>query len=276
MSFFKKLANAADAYKNVIKDANSSFFNSVGVANASTKIASLKKELDLAKNELEKKQLEQSLRQAMLEFDHYIGENNKDTEAIEQSWDRIRRIIGTDTERSKHLYRKKVDTDCPLKIKGDQFELQVGGHLENEGCFVFYNGMLRSEADQGVDLVAYDKRKKVARYIQCKNWERKTLDSDDLVRILKKMMRSRITPTTVEIRRQQQEGWSNGVHFDDSIYYEIQYELIVPKWSSLTQEARANLDGFGSVKISNRVGPPSYMQTLCFNGHTLKSWFYFD
>lgn len=274
MPFLNKVLDAIDAIRGFFKASNgftNTFYNAMKVAEASEKKELLRKQLEVVSDELEKKQLEEELRQAQQQFKHYRGEMNKDTEAIAQSRDRLRRIIGTDTEHSKHLFREKRETDCHLKLKGDQFELQVGQHLENKGFFAFYNGMLRSEADQGIDLVAYDKQRKVAHYIQCKNWEYKKLNYDDIIEIWKKMTRARISPTTVEIIRQQNEGWSNQIHFDDSIYYEIKYELVVPKHTSLTPEARSQIST-GFIAATKGAWAPSQLSILCFKDGDLEDW----
>jgi Holliday junction resolvase len=278
MSILKNALKAAGALKNSFKGANgfgNSLMNAAQTAQASENVSIIRSKLKNAKNETEKKQLEKELSNAQELLNHHLGLMNMDAEANSQSRDRLRRIIGTDTERSKHLFREKVETDCPLKNKGDRFELQVGRHLENEGCFVFYNGMLRNEADQGVDLVAYDKREKVARYIQCKNWETKTLDYDDIIEILRKMARTRISPTTIEIKRQQQEGWSIGNQFDDSVFYKTEYCLVVPKRSSITPGADKKV-GAGFVYMPNTVGNPIVLELFCYNHNNLETWLYFD
>jgi hypothetical protein len=225
MGFLKNVMGAADAFRKHVTGANGAFNTIVNLsqtASAADKVWILRGKLEKAKTETEKKQLEEELREAQALLEHYKDLVNKDEEANAQSRDRISRILGTDTERSKHLFRQKEETDCLLKNKGDRFELKVGRHFEREGCFVFYNGMLRSAADQGIDLVAYDRHAKVVRYIQCKNWEAMVLDFDNIMTILRKMSSHRISPTRVEIERQQQAGWSNGSHFDDSAYYKVE------------------------------------------------------
>lgn len=279
MSFFKKALEAADAFTKTFTGANSPgkiIINLSNIAAFQNRVSAIHEKLENAKTETEKNQLEDELREAQASLNHYKDLSKKDEERIAQSRDRLSRIMGSDTDSSKHLFREKEETDCPLKNKGDLFELEVGRYFEREGCFVFYNGMLRSEADQGVDLVVYDRRAKVVRYIQCKNWEVMTLDFEDLLDILRKLRLNRIIPTSVEVERQQQEGWSNGNHFDDSVYYEVEYSLIVPKRSSITPDASNKVGPFGTVSMPQRVGKPSNMELYCFNNNTLENWLHFD
>jgi hypothetical protein len=278
MGFLKKALDAADAFAKTFTGANSPgkiITNLSNVAAFKNRVLAIHDKLENAKTETEQKQLEEELREAQASLNHYQDLSKKDEERLAQSSDRLSRITGSDTDSSKHLFRAKEETDCPLKNKGDRFELEVGRHFEREGCFVFYNGMLRSEADQGIDLVVYDKRAKVVRYIQCKNWEAMTLDFDDIMEVIRKMSSHRISPTRVEIQRQQKEGWSNGNHFDDSVYYEVEYCLIVPKRASITPEATEKV-GIGFVSMPQRVGKPSLMELYCFNNNRLEHWLNFD
>lgn len=278
MSFLKKALEAADAFTKTFTGANSPgkiITNLSNVAAFQNRVSAIHDKLENAKTETEKHQLEDELRKAQASLNHYQDLSKKDEERIAQSRDRLSRVMGSDTDISKHLFRAKEETDCPLKNKGDRFELEVGRYFDREGCFVFYNGMLRSEADQGVDLVVYDRRAKVVRYIQCKNWEAMTLDFEDLLDILRKMRLNRIIPTSVEIERQQQEGWSNGNHFDDNVCYEVEYCLVVPKSSSITSEANKKV-GVGFVSMPQRHGSPSIMELYCFNDNRLKNWLHFD
>lgn len=277
--FFNKFINAVKAFRQSVTGehgAANSFLNAAKTAAAANNVAIISGQLESARNKTQKKQLEKELREAQAVFNSYRGLMDEDREAIAQSKDRLSRILGTDAEYAKHLFREKMETDCPLKNKGDRFEFQVGRYFEKEGCFVFYNGMLRSEADQGVDLVAYNPRTKVAQYIQCKNWEAMKLDFDEIMIILSKMSSQRISPTSVEIKRQQQAGWSNGCHFDDSVYYKTEYCLVVPKRASLTPKATEKVGMWGSISMPQGSGNPPTMQLYCFNDNTLKAWLDFD
>jgi hypothetical protein len=279
MSFLKKALEAAGAFTKTFTGENSPgkiIINLSNIAAFQDRVSSIHDKLENAKTETEKNQLEDELREAQASLNHYQDLSQKDEERIAQSRDRLSRVIGSDTDSSKHLFREKEETDCPLKNKGDRFELEVGRYFEREGCFVFYNGMLRSEADQGVDLVVYDRSAKVVRYIQCKNWETMTLDFEDLLDILRKLRLSRIIPTSVEIERQQQESWSNGNHFDDSVYYEVEYCLVVPKRASITPDASEKVGPWGEVSMPQRAGKPILMDLYCFKSNTLETWLNFD
>lgn len=275
--FFNKFVNAMKAFRQLFTGEHgvaNSFFNAARTATAENNVAIINRQLENTINETDKKQLEKELMEAQVVLNSCRRLMDENIEGIGQSKDRLSRILGTDAERAKHLFREKKETDCPLKNKGDRFELHVGRHFEKEGCFVFYNGMLRSEADQGVDLVAYNARTKVVRYIQCKNWEAMKLDFDEIMMILSKMSRQRISPTNVEIKRQQQAGWSNGCHFDDSVYYKTEYCLVVPKRESLTPNAIEKVGLWGSVSMPQGSGNPTTMQLYCFNDSRLETWFY--
>lgn len=275
--FFNKFVNAMKAFRQLFTGEHgvaNSFYNVARTAAAANNVAIINRQLENTRNETEKKQLEKELREAQAVLNSCRSLMDENIEGIGQSKDRLSRILGTDAESAKHLFREKKETDCPLKNKGDRFELHVGRHFEKEGCFVFYNGMLRSEADQGVDLVAYNARTKVVRYIQCKNWETMKLDFDEIMMILSKMSRQRISPTNVEIKRQQQAGWSNGCHFDDSVYYKTEYCLVVPKRESLTPNATEKVGLWGSVSMPQGSGNPTTMQLYCFNDSRLETWFY--
>lgn len=279
MAFFKNALDAADAFVKTFTGENSHgkiITNLSNVAAFQNRVAAIYDKLENAKTETEQKQLEEELQKAKASLNHYQDLKKKDAERIAQSIDRLSRITGSDTDSSKHLFRAKEETYCPLKNKGDQFELEVGRHFEREGCFVFYNGMLRSEADQGIDLIVYDRRAKVVRYIQCKNWEAMTLDFDDIMEIIRKMSSHRISPTRVEIERQQQADWSNGSHFDDSVYYEVKYCLIVPKRESITPDASEKVGPWGEVSMPQRAGKPILIDLYCFKNNTLETWLNFD
>jgi len=270
---FKKILDAGKTY---LKRFNGDvIIHLANVASASDRIYNINRRLKVATTESERCQLKEELRKAEVEYDHYQDLANKDTENIAQDNDRISRIMGSDTEQSMHLFRNKEETNCPFKNKGDRFELEVGRLFEKKGCFVFYNGMLRSEADQGVDLVIYDSGEKIVWYAQCKNWTAIALDCDELTAILEKMSRQRVIPTRGEIQHQKEAGWSNGNHFDDRINYELKYCLVVPQYESLTQQAQEKWLG-GLVTIPQRAGNKILMETFLCNNDSLKPWIHFD
>jgi len=83
--------------------------------------------------------------------------------------------------------KKEVSKENSLKEQGDAYEHFIGKQFEEKGYLVIYNGFIRGFEDGGVDLVAISADAKILYLIQCKNWQKMTMQSHHLETLYHKL-----------------------------------------------------------------------------------------
>lgn len=68
------------------------------------------------------------------------------------------------------------------KVKGDNYEKQVGSYFENQGYSVEYRGLIYGKKDGGIDLIA--KKEKETLLIQCKAWDNTIIKQRHVIKFL--------------------------------------------------------------------------------------------
>jgi hypothetical protein len=237
LSLGKSITNVSEAMNRSIRGADGfgiKLKTFSDLTNSCVQQASIQEQIDQSNSPSEKMLLEGKLARTIKDRDSIIGKKDKDKEVARQAWDRTGRQMGFGDEDKTGRFSTIVEkSDDPLKIKGDDYEILVGKYLERQGYFVFYNGIIRGELDAGVDLVAFNAVNKKALYIQCKNWQNMALEKHQLKKVLEKMKYHHVTPSTKEIRLQYEYGITKQSVFNDSIYYDVEYCLYIPKESAI-------------------------------------------
>lgn len=98
-------------------------------------------------------------------------------------------------ERHNEFARKKANFDQQedvLKKKGDIYEQYIGSQFEKKGDLVIYNGFVRGYEDDGVDIIAIDVENKTINLVQCKNWTKKPMVLEDIIKIYEKLEHFRL------------------------------------------------------------------------------------
>ena len=70
---------------------------------------------------------------------------------------------------------------------GDNYENHIGQRYKDNEYLVIYNGYIRGWEDRGIDLIAISLSKPVRHIIQCKNYDKTTLDIELADKILKNL-----------------------------------------------------------------------------------------
>lgn len=237
MTLLKNLKNLKDALKVHFAGPEGNggkLGNIIAVGNATSREADIRKKLESASSNVERRVYQQQLKDIQLEREAAKSRMEYDAESTSQAWDRLKRGAGLeDTDTQGRMSTINNRSDDSYKIKGDDYEKYVGQCYEKNGYFVFYNGVLRGERDDGVDLVAYHPRKGIAEYVQCKNYENMVMSKPDVISILRKMEQAHIAPTLAEVTLQRKRGLSTKSSFDDTIYYQKHYSLYIPRRAAI-------------------------------------------
>jgi hypothetical protein len=105
-------------------------------------------------------------------------DKNDDVEIIESKPSKYNKTQ-TFTQPQKRDYRKE---------KGIAYERHIGKRFEEKGDLVIYNGLIQDYGDGGVDLVVISSDGKMLNLIQCKNWNYRTIEVEDIQKIYQKLV----------------------------------------------------------------------------------------
>ncbi len=96
-------------------------------------------------------------------------------------------IISTLSKYKQRFRFTRYQEDKYLKSRGEKYERFIGKEYEQRDDLVIYNGLIKGNQDRGVDIVSISLSTQNIKIIQCKNWRKKQLQLEDIIKIYNKL-----------------------------------------------------------------------------------------